>query len=378
MTEFRRDPITGKWVIMAFGRAKRPDYFKKEQKQGEIVASCPFCPGNEDKTPKEIRIDPVEPKSANGSYWQIRVVPNLYPAVGITEEGLERPQKLGLYSAMKGYGAHEVIIESPRHNVLFEDQPIEHLELLLMRFKERVIDLYKDDQIKQVVLYKNHGREAGASISHPHSQLITLPFVPSHIKEELKGAREYYVKEKSCIWCDILTQEMKMNLQIFDETGNIVRADPLKERVVFENRSFVALCPFASKFPYEMHIIPKRHSHYFGNFGEKQNFQEIKDLAEVFKSTIKKLNKALVGIYPDSVSYNLYLHTSPNLKFKWNEDDFKTLEFDFHWHFEIHPRTSLPAGFEMGSGSYINIVAPEIAAKELHEAEIEEKNGKEE
>jgi len=370
MTEFRRDPITGKWVIIAAGRAKRPDYFKKEQKQGDVVVSCPFCPGNEDKTPKEIRVDPME--AGQNPYWRIRVVPNLYPAAGIIKEGLERPQKLGLYSTMKGYGAHEVIIESPHHNIPFEDQPIEHLMLLFMRFKERVIDLYKDDQIKQVVLYKNHGREAGASISHPHSQLITLPFVPDDLKEELNGARAYYAKEKSCIWCDILMQEMRTNLQIFDETGtSIVRADPLKERVVFENRGFVALCPFASKFPYEMHIIPKRHSHYFGNFGEKENFQEIKDLAEIFKTVIKKLNKALLGIYPESVPYNFFLHTSPNLKFRWNEDKFKTLEFDFHWHFEIHPRTSIEAGFEKGSGSYINVVAPEIASKELRDAPLE-------
>jgi len=371
MTEFRRDPITGKWVIIASGRAKRPDYFKKEQKQGDVVASCSFCPGNEDKTPKEIRVDSME--AGQNPYWQIRVVPNLYPAAEIIKEGLERPQKLGLYSTMKGYGAHEVIIESPRHNVLFEDQPIEHLMLLLMRFKERVIDLYKDDQIKQVVLYKNHGREAGASISHPHSQLVTLPFVSDDLKEELNGARAYYAKEKSCIWCDILMQEMRTNLQIFDEVGiNVVRADPLKERVVFENRSFVALCPFASKFPYEMHVIPKRHSHYFGNFGEKENFQEIKDLAEIFKTVIKKLNKAVSDIYPESAPYNFFLHTSPNLKFRWNDDKFKTLEFDFHWHFEIHPRTSIEAGFEKGSGSYINVVAPEIAAKELREAQIEE------
>jgi UDPglucose--hexose-1-phosphate uridylyltransferase len=371
MTEFRRDPITGRWVIIASGRAKRPDYFKKEQKHGEIVASCPFCPGNEEKTPKEIRVDIVEPKLPDGPYWQIRVVPNLYPAAEIIEGGLERPQKIGLYSTMKGYGAHEVIIESSRHNILFEDQPTDHLMLLLMRFKERVIDLYKDDQIKQVVLYKNHGREGGASIAHPHSQLVTLPFVPDELKEELNGARAYYAKEKSCVWCDILDQTW-MNIVRHDRgTKQIIKSDPLEERLVSENRSFAVLCPFASKFPYEMHVIPKRHSHYFGNFGEKENFHEIKDLAEIFKVTIKKLNKALSGIYPDSVSYNFFLHTSPNLKFKWNDDKFKTLEFDFHWHFEIHPRTSIEAGFERGSGSYINVVAPEIAAKELREAPLE-------
>lgn len=370
MTEFRRDPITGKWVIIASGRAKRPDYFKKEQKQGDVVISCPFCPRNEDKTPKEIRVDPFEPRPADGPYWRIRVVANKYPAAEIIEEGLERPQKLGLYSTMKGYGAHEVIIESPCHNTLFQDQPIEHLELILKRFKERVNDLYKDDQIKQMILYKNHGREAGASLSHPHSQLITLPFVPPNIKEELNGAKEYYAKEKSCIWCAMLEQ-VWMDLAVRDpKTKEIVRVDPFEERLVFENQSFVALCPFASKFPYEIHVVPKRHSHYFGNLGEKQ-VQEIKDLAEIFKIVIMKLDKVLIGIYPDSASYNLYLHTSPNLKFKWNEDKFKTLEFDFHWHFEIHPCTSMSAGFEMCSGSYINVVSPEIAAKELREAAID-------
>ncbi len=255
MTELRKDPITKRWVIIAEGRIKRP-------KTGNETVSCPFCPGNEGKTPPEIRVDPMEPRLAGEPYWRVRVVPNRFPAVGIIKEGLERPQRLGMYSTMDGYGAHEVIIESPHHNVRFEDQPTEQLMLILLRFKERIIDLYNDDQIKQILLYKNHGREAGASISHPHSQLVTLSVLPHDIKEEMNGAKEYYEKEKSCIWCDMLMQERRMNLQIFDDDAvNVIRADPLKERIVFENRSFVVLCPFASKIPYEMHIIPRRHSH---------------------------------------------------------------------------------------------------------------------
>ncbi|MDP1629498.1 MAG: galactose-1-phosphate uridylyltransferase [bacterium] len=366
MSELRRDPITKRWVIMAPGRTNRPHHFKKETKSANAAASCPFCPGNEDKTPPEIR--PVR-NPANCSGWQIRVVPNKFNAVGI--DSPLKTQPLGICLTMTGYGAHEVIIESPNHDVLFEDQPIEHLMLILSTFKERLIDLYKNQAMKQVIIFKNHGAEAGASITHPHSQVIALPIAPIHQKEELKGAKEYYGKERSCIWCDIIRQELFMNIEIFDEAGNKIKADPPKERLVWENQSFLALCPFASRFPYEIHLLPKRHSHYFGNMGDGENSHEIKDLAEIFKITIKKLNAALKDIYPDSVPFNFVLHTSPNLNFKENSDKFKTIKSDFHWHFELYPVLSAMAGFEKGSGFYINVVPPEEAARKLREAAIE-------
>lgn len=368
MSELRRDPITKRWVIVAAGRAKRPEHFKKEPKSANAGTSCPFCPGNESKTPPEIRVYPNR-KPPNTPGWQVRVIPNKFNAVGI-DEAL-KTQPLGTYLTMTGYGAHEVFIDSPQHDVLFEEQSLEHLMLVISSFKERLLDLYRDEQMKQIIIFKNHGAEAGASIAHPHAQLITLPIVPIHQKEELKGAMEYFKKERSCVWCDILRQELFMNIEIFDEAGNKIKADPPKERLVWENPNFVAFCPFASRFPYEIHLVPRRHSHFFGNIGDGQNSQEIRDLAEIFKTVIKKMNIALKEFYPESVPYNLVLHTSPNINFRENSDKFKTIKSDFHWHFELYPVLSTPAGFEKGSGFYINVIPPEQAAKTLREAIVE-------
>lgn len=366
MTELRRDPITKRWVVIAAGRARRPEHFKREKKQVSLTASCPFCPGNEDKTPPEIATFP-ERRPKNGPDWQVRVVPNKYNAVGVDEKIKVRP--FGMYLAMTGYGAHEVIIESPNHYTLLEDQPLEHLMLILSAYKERLLDLYKDPNIKQIVLYKNNGSEGGASLSHPHSQLITFPIVPHEIKDDLKGAKEYFEKEKSCIWCSILEWETRTNYSVLDEDGHLVRNDPAGIRLVYKNSNFIAYCPFASRFPYEMHIIPRRHSHCFGEI----NIQEIRELAEILKVAIKKLNAALKEIYPESVPFNFALHTSPNLNFKGESANFKTVKKDFHWHIELYPVLAIAAGVEKGSGIYINIVAPEVAAKQLREAEIEEK-----
>jgi len=382
MTELRRDPITREWVIIAGERSKRPGYLKKkEDKKAEEktiqdeTVNCPFCPGNENKTPPEIRVDP-ERKPANGPGWKVRVVANRYPALGIDKDftdGVDRKlgqQKIGVNLAMEAYGAHEVIIESPDHNILFEDQPIEQLELILNRFKERLTDLYLNRKMKQFFLFKNHGKEAGASLNHPHSQLMTYAVVPDELKKELNGAKEYYEKERSCIWCAILDQNWMDLIKKDPDTGEPLQTDPFEERMVLKNQSFVVLCPFASIYPYEMHIIPRRHSHFYGNI----NFQEIKDLAITFKTVIKKLNKALQDIHSESAPYNLALHTSPNLTFR--EDDpakFRTIKEDSHWHFEIYPvGVATPGTVERGKGIPINSYSPEFAAKELREAQIEE------
>ncbi len=357
MSELRSDPITDRWVIIAPRRAKRP-YSKKQ-------AGCPFCPGNEEETPKEIR--PVR-TPANCPGWQVRVVPNMYNAVGI--EPLKK-QRVGLYSTMTGRGAHEVIIESPSHETVFENQPLDQLILILSTFKERLIDLYKASAMKQVIIFKNHGKDAGASLVHPHSQLIALPVVPIDLKSELNGARRYYKEKRSCLWCDILDQEMRTNFQRLDENDRVIINDPPKIRLVFENGSFVVFCPFVSRFPYEMHILLKRHSHYFGNIGEEEHFQETKDLAEVLRMAIKKLNFVFNDTYPEGVPYNFVIHTSPNI----NAGSFETIKEDFHWHIEIYPVLATPAGFEKGSGFYINTVSPEEAAKRLREVATEESNG---
>lgn len=357
MTELRRDPITKRWVIIASGRLKRPAH--------SVNLDCPFCPGNENKTPSEIRVYPDrKPKDSPG--WLVRIVPNKFNAMGIDEKAVAI-LPMGMYLAMNGYGAHEVIIESPSHDVAFEDQPLEHLMLIFSAFKERLLDLYGDPNIKQIVLFKNHGEEAGASIGHPHMQLITLPIVPLEFKADLKGAKEYFEKERSCIWCSILKWEMYTNYSVFDEDGREIRNDPAGIRAVYKNSNFLVYCPFAPRFPYEMHIIPRRHSHCYGEIGT----HEIRDLAEALKTAIKKLKAALKEICPESVPFNFVLHTSPNLNFKGGGDKFETAKKDFHWHIELYPVVSRQAGFEKGSGFYINVVSPESAAKQLREAQIE-------
>ena len=367
MTELRRDPINKRWVIIASGRAKRPEHFKRDKKHSNAVVACPFCPGDEGKkTPPEIATFP-DRRPRNSSDWQVRVIPNKYNAVGIDEK--IKIQPFGMYLTITGYGAHEVIIESPNHDVLFEDQPLAHLMLILSAYKERLLDLYKDPNIKQIVLYKNHGSEGGASISHPHSQLITFPIVPQDFKDDLKGAKEYFEKERSCLWCSILKWEMFTNYSVNDEDGKLIRNDPAGIRLVYKNSAFTAYCPFASRYPYEIHIIPRKHSHSFGNIG----IQEIRELAEILKVTIKKINVVLKEIYSDSAPFNFVLHTSPNLNFQGNGDKFETIKKDFHWHIELYPVLSIQAGVEKGSGLYINVVSPEAAAKELREAQIEEK-----
>ncbi len=364
MTELRRDPVNKRWVIIASGRAKRPEHFKRDAKQtGAAAVICPFCPGNEDKTPPEIATFP-ERRSKNGPGWQVRVIPNKFNAVGVDEK--IKVQPFGMYLTITGYGAHEVIIESPNHNVLFEDQSLAHLMLILSAYKERLIDLYKDPNIKQIVLYKNHGAEGGASISHPHSQLITFPIVPQDFKDDMKGAKEYFEKERSCLWCSILKWEMFTNYSVNDEDGQLIKNDPAGIRLVYKNSAFMAYCPFASRYPYEIHIIPRKHSHSFGDIG----IQEIRELAETLKVVIKKLNVSLKEIYSDSVPFNFVLHTAPNLNFQGNGDKFETIRKDFHWHIELYPVLSIQAGVEKGSGLYINIVAPEVAAKELREAAV--------
>ncbi len=369
MSEYRCDPITGKWVIIAADRAKKPDQFKKEKEVKQppaVVASCPFCSGNEDKTPPEIFVYPASRKPKDGPGWLVRVVPNKFNALGIDERNI-KTQPLGLYYSMTGYGAHEVIIESPQHDIFFEDQPLEQMKTILHVFKERMVDLYLDNKIKQVVIFKNSGQEAGASIAHPHSQLIATAITPIYQKGELQGAREYFKNKRSCIWCDMLIQELRMNIQIFDTAGNVVKEDPPKIRLVFENENFAAFCPYASHSPYEIHILPKRHSHFFGNIG-KHNSLEIDDLVQMFKIVLQKLNGALKDIYPGRVPYSFGLHTSPNM----NARHFETIEEDFHWHFEIYPVVSMLAGFEKTSGLDINKMPPEVAAKNLRETIVEE------
>ena len=334
LPELRRDPITGRWVIIASERAKRPQDFIREPVKMK-GGFCPFCPGQESKTPPEILAFRPEGNGnhKNGPGWTVRVVPNRYPALEI-EGGLDR-QAEGIYDRMNGVGAHEVIIETPEHELTFATMPAARIQDVLYAFRDRISDLRNDRRLKYVLIFKNHGEAAGATLEHAHCQLIALPIVPRQVVEELKGAREYYQVKERCIYCDIVHQEAKA-----------------QTRVVLESEHFLALTPYAPRFPFETWIVPKRHDSAFENspahlFG---------DLAAVLKTVAAKLDRVL-----DHPAYNLVIHSAPV---------YDQPTEHYHWHVEIMPKLTKVAGFEWGTGFYINPTTPEESAKFLREAKV--------
>ena len=336
MPELRKDPIVGRWVIISTDRAKRPTDFVRDQVQMK-GGFCPFCYGNENKTPPEILS--YRPNNNGGRTapntpgWTVRVVPNKFPALGI--EGTMSRQAEGMFDKMNGIGAHEVVIETPDHNQTLATLPEKRVEDVLWAFRDRILDLKQDKRFKYILIFKNHGEAAGASLEHPHGQLIALPILPKHVAEELEGAKQYYVYKERCVFCDILRQETE---------------DP--SRVVAENEDFVTLAPYAPRFPFETWILPKRHESAF----ENSPSHVFENLAKALKLLLMKADMVL-----GNPAYNLVIHTSP---VQDPQNDF------YHWHIEFMPKLTKTAGFEWGTGFYLNPTPPEEAARFLREAEI--------
>lgn len=333
MPDLRKDPIVGRWVIIAPDRAKRPEDFTHEFKSGPD-RFCPFCEKNEDATPPEIMAYRAPGSEANRPGWRTRVIPNKFPALQI--EGQLDKRGDGMYDLMNGVGAHEVIIECPNHATNITELPVDHVREVLWVYRDRLVDLKKDPRMVHGLIFKNKGAPAGASLEHSHSQLIVTPVVPISVWEEMTGALEFYNYRGRCIYCDMVQQELA--------TGS---------RIVLDTPNFLVLCPFASRFPFETWILPKQHSSQFENIPR----QGIEELGMVLKSTLGKLELAL-----DDPPYNYVLHTSP----------FDSTELaHYHWHLEVFPRLTRVAGFEWGSGFYINPVLPEEAADFLRTTEVE-------
>jgi len=332
MPELRKDCVTGRWVIIATERAKRPSDFKfSVEERGK--APCVFCEGHEKETPAEVFAirDYGEPDTPG---WRVRVIPNMYPALRI-EGGLKR-EGVGIFDMMNGVGAHEVIVENPDHNRELSDMEVNEIKDVLTAYKERIVDLEKDKRLKYVLIFKNKGRDAGASLQHPHSQLIATPITPKRVKEELQGAKEYYEYKKRCVFCDYIKQETKL----------------FQDRLIKESESFVALAPFASSFPFEVWILPKRHSPDFTSISEIEGF------AKMLKDILCRIKNVL-----NDPPFNYVLHMAPFRRPKtgyWG-----SIDEDYHWHLEITPRITKLAGFELGSDFYINPTPPEIAAELL-------------
>lgn len=333
MPELRKDPITGRWVIIATERAKRPDDFLRDSTGHARGGYCPFCPGHEDKTPAEILAYRAGGTVPNTIGWNVRVIPNKFPALGI-EGDLGRMGE-GLFDKMNGVGAHEVIIETPEHEGTFSRLTDKGVEDILWAYRDRIVDLRKDRRFRYILIFKNHGEAAGASLEHPHSQLIALPIVPIRVREEVDGAKQYYSLKERCIFCDMIRQEL--------ETGT---------RVVDENESFVVLEPYAPRFPFETWILPKTHeSHY-----ENGQIKEFQNLSVALRRLMLRMDAVL-----ERPAFNMVLHTSPVQENTNNH---------YHWHIELMPKLTRVAGFEWGTGFYINPTPPEEAAEYLRNAEF--------
>ena len=328
MTELRKDPVVGRWVIISTERAKRPQEFPPEP-PARREGVCPLCPGSERMTPPEI-LAFREGGQPNDPNWTLRVVPNKFPALQI--EGELGKAADGIYDRMHGIGAHEVVIESERHDIDLFDLPEKRFEDVLWAYRERLLDLKKDHRFKSVLIFKNHGAAAGASLTHSHSQLIALPVIPKRVMEEMLGCKEYYRFRDRCLFCDIVVQEMDQKLRIVEETGE-----------------FLAFSPYAPRFPFETWIVPKRHQCAY----EMIEGDQARGLAAVFRRTLRRLNLAL-----ENPPFNFIVHSAPYQE--------RAAEF-YHWHIEIMPKLTKVAGFEWGSGFYINPTPPEESAKYLRE-----------
>ncbi|MBD3297916.1 MAG: galactose-1-phosphate uridylyltransferase [candidate division Zixibacteria bacterium] len=332
--ELRKDPVIDRWVIISTDRGKRPHDYPQPPRRVD-PSKCPFCPGNEAATPPEVSAirDPNTQKDMPG--WEVRAISNKYPALRI--EGDLNREGVGIFDKMNGVGAHEVIIETPQHDLSLSDLSIARISDVFGVSQGRMTDLERDPRFKYLMLFKNEGEAAGASLEHSHSQLIATPVVPKRVQEEIEGCKRYYAYKERCIFCDIVRQEMRD-----------------RERVVDENSDYLVLSPFAARFPYEIWILPKDHRASF----HKMTREERNALADILRRALRRFRVTL-----NDPAYNMMLHTEPVGN---------SHEHHFHWHLELIPKLTRVAGFEWGTGFYINSTSPEQAAEHLREVRSEQ------
>ena len=340
MTELRKDPITGRWIIIKADEGNHQLNLTPVDHDGD-EENCPFCGGREDQTSEEICALRPKDSKPNEPGWYVRCIPNINPVLSINHDLGRRG--VGLFDVMNNVGVHEVVIESPCHKKDYHNYEPAQMKRILMAYQQRIVELKKNQHLKYVLVFKNHGKRAGSlHISHPHSQVIATPVVPIRLKMELVGTRKYFQMKERCIFCDVIRQELKDDV-----------------RVIEQNDSFLTLVPFASRFPYECAILPKRHMACYEDIEEK----ELDDLSSIFQRTFRRLHQVL-----HDPAYNCVLHDAPNPVPK--KGAWKTIQKDYHWHFEIIPRTMRTAGFEWGTGFHINPVAPEKAAQDLKSIDL--------
>jgi UDPglucose--hexose-1-phosphate uridylyltransferase len=331
MPELRLNLITREWVIIATERARRPEGFRQKRDKRalpEILESCPFCPGNEHKTPHEVMRIPHDGK------WQVRVIPNKFAELSPEGERIRKSE--GLRHLMTGVGRHEVIIESPSHNTPTGLLPVADIISILRAYKLRFTELYHQPAIRHVIIFKNQGEGSGTSIIHPHSQIIGIPITPFQVRDRIFEARKFFDNTGECLMCASLRDELADGRRVILNTGH-----------------FVAFIPYAALSPFHTWIFPKKHAASFGDIPDEQ----IEDLAVSLKIILSKLYYGLEN--PD---FN-YVIRSESLLESGSEY--------FHWYLSIIPRLAQVSGFELGSGMYTNASIPEEVAEFLRQAKSE-------
>jgi UDPglucose--hexose-1-phosphate uridylyltransferase len=341
LSEFRWDPLKKTWVITKNQRTRQPREFIFKRIDPSLSV-CPFCPGQEGKTPEEIFAVRSPQSHANGPGWQLRVVPNKFPTLRI--EGKLNQQSNGIYRSMQGVGAHEVIIETPDHDRSMAQLDIAETTTVLKAYRARLLDLRQDKRFRYLQVYKNHGVEAGAPLPHLHSQLMAVPITPPVMRNELNSCRDHFLDTGHCLICDMLAQESSDG-----------------RRIVYNDGRFIVMAPYASCFPFELRLFPTQHNHDFA----LQNDEELTACAKALQDMLRRI----YGLLDDS-PFNFILHTSPPINSQPHKPGYwETLPQDYHWHIEFVPRTNRIAGFEWGSGFFVNPLPPEEAAKFLRETD---------
>lgn len=353
LREIRINPIVpSESVLVATARGNRPKKAEElaPRDSRAHVATCPFCRGNEDMTPPAIEAIPNEKE------WDIRIVENLYPVLG---DDREQPDlNLGLQQTIDGYGRHEVIIDNSNHGIALHEMTRDHIAMLFRTYRDRMKVLYEsDERLRYVLAFKNFGPAAGASIPHTHSQMIALPVVPDNVQAEVDHSHNYYEKHHNCVFCSLIDEALTFETRIYDrESGEIRRKIDVGQYIIERGENFIAIKPFASRYEWEIHILPLDHQADYQDASD----ESLEDFARVLQRTMARLDAVLGG-----VQYNYFLHSIPhNRRFDENIPS-------YHWHLEITPRTSIPNGFELGSGLFVNTISPEDAAEQLRDVVID-------
>ncbi|MEW5944772.1 MAG: galactose-1-phosphate uridylyltransferase [bacterium] len=332
MSELRQNRITGEWVIIATERALRPEDFHKNNEKPKLPRfseNCPFCPGNEHMTPPEIMAARPVDSQPDTPGWQARITPNKFPALN-SNDSADWYHEANFFNAVRGFGVHDVIVDHPRHDLTVGTMSDDDVEQLFILYQDRYRMLEKDEQINLITIFRNNGLRAGASLEHPHSQLIATPIIPTRIQMRLDTAKDYFEKHNSCITCDMIEKTLTV-----------------KERIVLDSDRFVVFEPFASQAPFETWIVPKNHAPSYGEIP----YEELRELSHIVRDILKKMYYGLGD--PD---YNYVIQTSPS-RTRFREQ--------YHWYFQLLPRMAVTVGFELCSGIYISTAKPEETAKFL-------------